>query len=171
MPISKPDGFPTYAVVEDSPQRFVLQTRGSIYFPASIMLVFGMFFFAPYAFGGIEHTAIFVVSGIFFALSVFFVLRWRRLVFDASSRIVRFDSILFGKWKKDLGAIDGVVTDSEQRETTEKVGDTERTRYYTVYRAFLVINGEKVHLNDNKSAKFIEDIRSRVEGMKYGAMR
>jgi hypothetical protein len=135
------------------------------------MFVFAAFFIGPYVFGDIAHPALFVVSGVFLALAVFFVLRWRRFVFDVRPRVVRLESILFGRWEKGLDAIEGVVTDSEERQTTEKVGDTERIRYYTVYRVFLVINGEKFHLNENKSAQFIADVRGRVEAMRSDAKR
>lgn len=166
MAISKPDGFPTYAVVEDSPQRLVLQTRGSVYFPAAIMLVFAVFWISPYIFGGVRVTVLFVLSAIFLVLTLFFLLRWRRFIFDTTSATVRFDSILFGRWVKNLSVIDDVETDSFQQQITEKVGSAERTRYQTVYRAFLVINGNKLRLNQNKSAGFIGDIRSRILSMR-----
>ena len=163
MPIRPSVGVPMYAVVEDSPERLVLATRGSRYFGAVIFGVLAM----PFLFGssrdeGPIGKGFGVIGGLLAAAALYSLLSWRRYTFDAARGELRFDSLLFGRFVSRLAEIEDVVVESHEKKTRDADGEVGS---YLVHSLFLAVRARRHEINRSAGREFIEDLRARIQRM------
>jgi hypothetical protein len=163
MAIRPSKGVPMYAVVEDSPERLVLATRGSRYFGAGLFGVLAIpFLVVFFRESGPVALACGVLGGLSAAGALYSLLSWRRYTFDVGRGEVRFDSLLFGRFVSKFSEIDEIRAEYKERKTRDEDGSVGT---FFVWSLFLVIGGKRHEINRSAGQEFIEDLRSRIEKM------
>jgi hypothetical protein len=162
-PIRKPktDTLPQLSVVEDSPQRLVLETRGSRYLKTVVLLTFGAVLLGVHYLSDEIPLWVGLVGWTLIGSGVFSYLNWRRFTFDTRDRIVRFNSVFHGNWVEPLEAIRGTAV--ETREIERRDESTRVTYTDTLYVLFMIVGSRRVELNQALGGDFVQDLRDRID--------
>jgi hypothetical protein len=155
-----------YGVLEDSPDRLVLDNRWSTH--AGTAICFGLAAVTWFGYPeGRGRTMEYLCLGLI-ALGLLSLLRWRQLAFDGRSRTFQ-SRTLFSTWTVELARVEGVETDTVKKRKSEHEREhnpTSGVRHYHAYRAFLLVAGKRILLNESRSSQFIADLRDRIMELK-----
>jgi hypothetical protein len=164
VPLAKPEGIPRYAVVEDTPERLVLERRASRYMLGGILLALGAFPVGAY-YATLDGPAWLAVLGWLFVLAgALVVADWAQLTFDRQTRRVSFRSVLRGRYV--FGFVDIERTEMETREETTRDSTTDRLERRTVYRLFMIVKGERIKVNESCGHDFVSGLKIRIDSMR-----
>jgi hypothetical protein len=158
-----------YAVLEDTPQRLVLATRGSRYTGALILGILGGVFAWGYTLEDSGPVRIFcgIAAVLLGAATAYSLLRWRRFEFDKGLRRVRFSSQLFGRFEYSLDAIERLETTHRAVKSRDQEG---LDSSYYVTHLYMVVEGRRVELNQAADADFINELKDTIESLKKGRL-
>jgi hypothetical protein len=169
VPLSEPEGIPRYAVVEDAPDRLVLERRASRYMPGSILLALGALPLGAY-YSILDAPTWLAMLGWSFALAgALVVADWAQLTFDGRAGTVAFRSILRGRYVLSLKDIERTVI--EAREETTRDTTTDRLERRTVYRLFMIVKGDRIKVNESYGHNFMSGLKVRIDSMRVKAQR
>jgi hypothetical protein len=150
-------------VIEDAPERLVLETRGSRYLATVVCVAFGAILLgADYAVPDLPMV-VGLLGWSLLACGAFSFLNWRRFTFDTRKGSVQFNSLFHGSWSEPLGAIRG--TDVATREVQRR-DNSGATYTDTLFIVFLLVGNRRVQVNQAMGATFVEDLRKRVDAFR-----
>ena len=146
-------------MIEDSPQRLVLETAWTRWIPAAVLFVLGLATAAGWWLDGREVWFLVALAALFFAGGAFFALSRQRWTFDAAGGTVRFDSLLWGAWEARLSSV------TELAMTTRKHGPAGKETYVTALMMSVEGRVKPARVNASTDTQFIRDQKERIERM------